>query len=294
MSLNDLSVPRSALGVIEGEVIYDAEPQLSHPSRFFGSLVTDLRRSAWLAGELLKQSLRAKYRTSVLGYFWLFAPPLAIAGVWIFLHRSGIVSLGHTTAPYPVHVIAGLFLWTGFLRMLNAPLQQLAASRHLLAKISFPWEALLLAGWGEALVEFAVFLVVLMGVLAAFGMDPVVSVLRAMPSTAALLLLGCALGLLLTPIGLLYEDVPRAIGIVMYGLFFLTPVIYPPPSTMPGLLTLEVNPIGILLVTSREVMTSSPVTHLQLTMFAAAGAIVLFLISWIIFRLSVPHLVSKL
>jgi len=275
-------------------MIYDSDPQLAHPRRFVGILIADLRRSWWLTGQLLGQSLRAKYRTSRVGYLWLFASPLAIAAVWIFLHRSGIVSLGSTTAPYPVHVISGLFLWTVFLRMLNSPLQQLTASRHVLAKINFPWEALVFAGWCEALLEFFVFMAVLMGVMAAFGMSPVIPVLASIPATTVLLLLGAALGLLLAPLGLLFEDVPKAVAIVTYGLFFLTPVIYPPPTTMPGLLTLELNPIGILLVTSREVMTSSSVTHPQLALATTVGAFVLFIVSWVIFRLSVPHLVSKL
>jgi lipopolysaccharide transport system permease protein len=276
------------------EVVYDSDAQLKHPARFASALFADLRRSGWLTGQLLGQGLRAKYRTSQLGYLWLFAPPLAIAAVWIFLHRSGIISLGVTSAPYPVYVVAGLFLWTAFLRMLNSPLQQLHASRHVLSKINFPWEALILAGWCEVLIEFLVYMLVLGGVMLAFGLNPLAPLIASIPASVALLLLGAGAGLMLAPFGLLFEDVPKAIAVITYGLFFLTPVIYPPPTTMPGLLTLELNPIGVLLVTSREVMTATAVSHPQLAIATAGGSLLLFIVSWLVFRISVPHLVSKL
>jgi lipopolysaccharide transport system permease protein len=276
------------------ETINDADPQLAHPRRFLAGLLFDIRRSGWLTGQLVRHGLRGRYRGSILGYLWLFAAPLAMAAVWIFLHRSGVVSFGETTAPYPVYVVAGLFLWTGFLRMLNSPFQQLNGARGMLARINFPWEALIVAGWVEVLVDCAVFYVLLAGILAAFGMDFLAPLAASIPATLALLVLGAAAGLLTAPFGLLYDDIPRAIGLFTYGLFFLTPIVYPPPSTMPGALTVTINPVGILLVTSREMITSAPVSYPLAALAAATGAVLLLASAWIVFRVATPHIVSKL
>jgi lipopolysaccharide transport system permease protein len=240
------------------------------------------------------QNLRAHYRQSALGYLWLLLTPAATAVVWIFLRSARIVSFGETRVPYPLYVMSGVFLWQGFLRMLNVPLQQLNASRHFLTKIRFAWEALLLAGWGEGALEFLVYLVVLGGGFALFGVSFLGPVLRALPAMAALLLLGAAIGILLTPLGLLYGDVSRAVGLATFLLFFLTPIVYPPPTTMPGVLTVVANPVALLLVTSREVMTSGVVSHPVLAMAFAGGAVILLLAGWLVFRLAVPHLVSRL
>jgi lipopolysaccharide transport system permease protein len=290
-----VSTPSTSATELKADcVVYDSDPQLSHPVRFFGNMGSDLGRSWWLTGQLLRQNLRARYRFSILGYLWLFAVPLSIAAVWIFLHRSGIISLGPTSAPYPAYVIAGLFLWTGFLRMLNSPIQQLNASRHFLAKISFPWETIVLAAWAEALLEFAVFLMVLIGVLRVSGLHAIVPILSSIPVVLGLFALGGALGLLLSPLGLLYEDVQRAIGVITYGLFFLTPIVYPPPTTFPAVLTVKLNPVAVLLVTSREIMTSVPVSHPQWALTVSFGVLVLLMLAWVVFRLAIPHLISKL
>jgi ABC-type polysaccharide/polyol phosphate export systems, permease component len=169
--------------------------------------VADIRPCIELSRSLLSHSLRARYRQSVLGYVWLVITPVATAAVWIFLHSSGIVRFADTTVPYPLYVISGVFLWTGFLKVLNAPLQQLNASRHLLSKIAFPWEAVIIAGWGEAVIEFLSYLAVLLVIYPVFGVSPF-GVIRAIPAIAALLILGGALGLMASPIGMLYDDVP--------------------------------------------------------------------------------------
>jgi len=275
------------------EIVYDAEPQLSHPRRFFGRLRSDLAQSVWLTLQLLRQNLRAKYSSSMLGYVWLLASPLSLAVVWIALNRAGIVSFAPTRIPYSVHVIAGLFLWAVFLRALNAPLQHLNASRHILSRINFPWEAIVLASWMEVLLEFAIYLIVLAVVLLAYGLNPLL-LMVSVPACAMLLLLGAAAGLLLAPLGLLYDDVPRAVGVITYGLFFLTPVIYPPPVDEPGSLTVFANPVGALLVAAREMMTGVDVTYPAAALIWSVVTLVAFAVGAITFRLSIPHLVSKL
>jgi lipopolysaccharide transport system permease protein len=275
------------------ELVLDGEAQLRHPRLFVARAAADVRPCIELSRSLLGNSLRARYRQSVLGYFWLVITPIATAAVWIFLHHAGIVRFANTAVPYPLYVISGVFLWTGFLKVLNAPLQQLNSSRHLLSKIAFPWEAVIIAGWGEALIEFLLYLAVLIVIYPVFGVSPA-GVIVAVPAIVALLLLGGALGLMASPIGMLYDDVSRAIGIATFLLFFLTPVVYPVPTTMPGALTLLLNPVGVLLVTSRELMTSSGVSHPGLALGAGVGSLFLFGLAWLMFRLSTPHLVSRL
>jgi len=275
------------------EITRDGSAELRHPRRFVRTAIHDLKNSGELTRRLLGHSLRARYRQSVLGYVWLVVTPLATAGVWLFLQSARIVHFDDTGMPYPAFVITGVFLWASFLKMLNAPLQQLSSSRHLLAKIKFPWESLVVAGWIEALLEILIYLVILALVYAYFGI-PLTGILAAGPAVAALLLLGAAAGLILAPFGVIFEDVPRSLGVATFLLFFLTPVVYPPPQTMPGALTSLANPVGILLVTGREIMASLPPSHPLLALGSGIGAVIILVLGWLMFRLSAPHLVSKL
>jgi len=54
------------------------------------------------------------------------------------------------------------------------------------------------------------------------------------------------------------------------------------------------NPVAVLLVTSRELLTSAPVSHPGLFAVYAAGTVALFMLAWLVFRLSEPHLVTRL
>ncbi len=71
------------------------------------------------------------------------------------LKQEQILQTGETNVAYPVYVLIGTLLWQGFVDVLGSPLQKLTASRPLLTKLNFPWEAIVLAGLGEALFEFA-------------------------------------------------------------------------------------------------------------------------------------------
>jgi lipopolysaccharide transport system permease protein len=114
------------------------------------------------------------------------------------------------------------------------------------------------------------------------------------PAIAALLLLGGALGMLLAPFAMLYDDVARALGMATFLLFFLTPIVYPPPTSMPGALAVLANPIGLLLVTAREALTLGVVTHATLAVSYGVGAVLLTGLAWVVFRLATPHLVARL
>lgn len=126
--------------------IYQAGPELRQPRRFWRAARADVSLAWRLAGRLLQRNLRARFRGSLLGFVWLLVPPLVMALLWIGLHRSRVVRFAETGTPYPVYVLTGVFLWQGFVKMLQVPLQLWARSKHLLTQVRFPWEALLLAG----------------------------------------------------------------------------------------------------------------------------------------------------
>ena len=60
------------------------------------ALVGDFQQSRALAWRMLLRDIRAMYRQSLLGYFWLFLPPLATVFVWVFpeQHQLGQCRFG--------------------------------------------------------------------------------------------------------------------------------------------------------------------------------------------------------
>lgn len=281
--------------VREPEVsVFDARPVLRHPRAFLADLRRDLRVTVDLAPQMARRQIVARYRRSVLGYLWLLLVPVSTAGAWLFVRASGALQITSTGAPYPLYILAGLFLWQGFLRMLNSPLQQVNASRAVISKIRSPWEAVIAAGWVETLFEFAIFILVLVVAIPALGQWPGLGILASVVAIVALLLWGAALGLLLVPLGLLFDDVPRAVIVGTTFLFFVTPIVYRPPSSALGAVTFRLNPVAVLLDAARAALVGDAPVAPALVLPWAVGAVVVFGIGWIAMRVAVPHLVARL
>ena len=271
------------------ETVYTADPELRNPARFLASAKEDLRHTAAVAWHLFRRNVQVRYRRTWLGYVWLLLPIIATTLVWVYIHSRRIIAISPPEIPYPVHVLAGMALWQTFVDALNAPLQQLAAGRQLVTRSRVPLEALVLAGVFEALSNCAVRLLVLAAMLFAYDVRVGWDVLFAPLGIAALMLLGLALGVFLAPLGLLYDDVGRAVAMVTGLWFFLTPVIYRTPEE--GLLRL--NPVTPLLDTTRAWLTSSPPAADGFVLVTAAAA-ALLVVAWALLRLARPHVVERL
>lgn len=292
MSLQSKRVCRSRVcyaRLPDAHLIYSAQPELRHPLRLLREAAHDLRRSLVPAWQLFRCNLQARYRRSWLGYLWLLLPTVGTTLVWVYVQSKKIVDVGPTGVSYPLYVLTGIILWQVFVDALNAPLQQLAASKPLLTRSRVPHEALILAGAFEVVLNCAVRLVVLAPLLIA-ARTPVGSSLLLVPyGLTALLIFGLAIGLLLAPVGMLYDDVSRALLLVTGFLFFLTPIVYPTPSS--GILLL--NPVTPLLDTTRAWLLGGEALADGFSIVMAVALAMLFL-AWMFERLARPHMVARL
>lgn len=253
----------------------------------------DLLASRELAWRLFVRDLSAQYRQSVFGYLWAFVPPILAAAPWVYLNSQKIVNVRDTGIPYPAFVLTGTMLWATFMEALNSPLKQTNAARSMLAKINFPREALLLAGLAEVLWNLAIRLLLLLPVLLMLDVHFGATAAWAPLALASLLLLGLGIGLLLTPIGLLYTDVSRGIGIIASFGMLLTPVVYPPPTNGFGGWLAAWNPISPVLVTARNWITGTPTSLLSEFWWVSLGALVLTICSWLLYRLAMPIFIER-
>ena len=274
-------------------IIYTSESPLRHPRVFARVLVADLLASRELAWVLFWRNVRSRYRQTILGYIWIFLPPLITTLTWVFLSAAGITNLKPTDIPYPLYVLSGTLLWQGFVDALNSPLNQFNSGEAMLNKISFPREALVIAGIAEVLLNLCIRLLLLFAVFIFLRFPVPPTVVLAPLGILALLTFGTMIGLLLVPLGMLYHDIERAVVIILGLWFFITPVVYPVPTTFPFSQIVLLNPLTALLVTSREWLTtgvlSSPTQFLFTSLLSALG----LFIAWIALRLALPHMIAR-
>src|SRR5262245_28646857 len=112
--------------------IYTPESPLQDPLKLLRSMMQDLLVSRELAWRLFVRDTRARYRDSLLGYFWLFTPPLVASLPFIFLNAQGVIKIGDTPLPYGAYAIVGTMIWQVFVDALNSPLQAVSGAKHLL------------------------------------------------------------------------------------------------------------------------------------------------------------------
>ena len=194
-------------------------------------MARDLVNSRELAWRLFVRDISAQYRQSMLGYFWVVIPPLVAALPFIYLNAQGIVSIGATPIPYAAYAMIGTTIWQVFVDALNAPLRLVTAARPMLTRINLPREAILLSALAQVVLGFLIRLVLLIGVMVWFRMVPPATALLFPVGILSLMLFGFVIGLLLTPLGILYGDVQQAMPIATTFLILLTPVLYPPPRS---------------------------------------------------------------
>jgi lipopolysaccharide transport system permease protein len=246
-----------------------------------------------LSRELFVRNMVSRYRNSLLGYIWLILSPLVLAGTWIFLKRMGNFQIPETNIPYTPYVVTGMFLWQGFARQLHCSLSHLSGSRHLFSKYQFPWESIVLAGWAESFVEFAISMGVLIVVMSFFGLGSLLTILSSLPLMACLLLLGCGIGLLAAPIGLLYEDIGQVIVLGLQIMFFLIPIVYPTPTEGIAKLLVEWNPAAVLLVSARETLLTGKVSMTMPAIISCLMAVGLAVLAMGFLRLARPHIAER-
>ena len=274
--------------------VYSPDSLLASPGSLVRDMLRDLVASRELAWRLAVRDISSQYRLAFLGFLWAIILPLANTVVWVMLSQSGIVKVGGTGLPYAAYVFTGTMLWAILMEALNMPLQVLTASKAMLAKINFPREALLVAGVYQTLFNALIKMVIMVAALALMGIYPSWSLLLFPVGLFSLILVGTAIGLLITPIGLLYGDVGRAIPVLMQFLMYLTPVVLPTPQG--GLLAkvFQLNPMTPLVVTARGWLTGGLLEPSGYFLLVNLAALAVLLMMWVVFRLAMPILIERM
>lgn len=274
--------------------VYTPDSSLAHPRIMIGEMFRDLMASRELGWRLAVRDITAGYRQAFLGFAWAVIMPLANAIIWIFLRTSGVVAVGDTALPYWLYAFSGTILWAIFLEAMNAPLQQTNAARGMLSKLNFPREALVVSGIYQTLFNSGIRVALLACGLIAAGLNPGWGVLLFPVGVLSLILVGTAIGLLLTPVGMLYTDVGRGIAVLMQFAMFLTPVVFPMPHQGWVATVFKINPLTPLILTARDWLTGSSPEYLGYFLGVNAFILTLLLVVWIAYRLAMPIIIERM
>lgn len=276
------------------EATYSPATPLRDPVRLLREMRRDLAASRELAWRLFLRNISVRYRQTVLGYVWAFLPPVVTTLVFVFLRRANFLRIPDSEVHYLAFLLSGLILWEVFADAVGSPIRMVTQLTGMLAKVNFPREALLLAGIGDVLFSLLIRLVLLAGILLWFSI-PLRWTVLLFPFGAMMLVgLGIALGVLLTPLALLYQDVGHGLQLLLSLWMLLTPVIYPPPASFPASLTIRANPVGPLLDTTRAWLLTGAPQHLGGFFVVSGLTLAALAVGWVLYRLALPVLIERI
>jgi lipopolysaccharide transport system permease protein len=174
---------------------------------------------------LILRSLKLRYKQTVLGAAWAVLQPLLAMAVFTVVFGR-LARLDSEGLPYPVFALAALVPWTYFANALTQAGNSLVDQHQLLTKVYFPRLLLPLAAVLAGLVDLVVAFVLLLLVLAWYGIEPSIRLL-AVPAFALLAALSAlAPGIWLAALNVRYRDVRHVIPFLVQIWLFATPVAY--------------------------------------------------------------------
>jgi lipopolysaccharide transport system permease protein len=181
-------------------------------------------RDLWAYRELFAilawRDVAVRYKQTVIGVAWAVVRPFLTMVVFtvVFGRLAKLPSEGG--APYPVMVFAGMQPWFLFSTILSEASNSLVGNANLVGKVYFPRLIIPASSSFVALVDFAINLAILFGLMVWYGFWPTwrIALLPAFVALAILASLGPAF--LITALNVKYRDFRFIIPfIVQFGLY---------------------------------------------------------------------------
>jgi lipopolysaccharide transport system permease protein len=193
-------------------------------------VLTQLIKNLWLYRELLAQlvgrEIKARYKQSILGYFWVILNPffqlLVMSFVFAIILRVNVPGVS-----YVLFLYTGLLPWTFFANSLTAATQSLVTSRNLLKKVKFPREILPLSSVIAKIVDLGMAGLTLIPFFIYYRRPINICVLWFVPILATQIIFTAGLALLLAALNLFYRDIKHLFSLILRLWMYLTPIFYP-------------------------------------------------------------------
>ena len=217
-----------------------------------------LFRYRQLIAALTARDLKARYRGSILGFFWSLANPLLLLGVYTLVFTKFFPQ--QVVQPYPLFLFAGILPWSFFSAAVLESSSSISGNAGLIKKVMFPAEALPIVVVLSHLVHFAFAIPVLlaaMGIFILLGKITIsITVLLVPVLMIVQTLFVAGIAMAVASASVLFRDLRDLVmNLVQLG-FFITPIIYLIDRIDSRLLRaiLRVNPMTPFVIAYQDVL----------------------------------------
>jgi homopolymeric O-antigen transport system permease protein len=197
------------------------------PSRGWAALNLS---EVWAYRELLYfltwRDVKVRYKQTALGAAWAVLQPL-LTMVAFSIFFGGLARVPSDGVPYPLFTFTALLPWGFFANALGAASNSLVGSANLISKVYFPRLVIPVSSVLSGAVDFGIAFVVLLGMMAYYGVAPTPAIVLLPLFVLLALAIGLAVGLWLSALNVQYRDIRYVVPFVSQLWLLATPVAYP-------------------------------------------------------------------
>ena len=185
------------------------------------------RYSIILTKQLVKTDFKLRYQGSTLGYAWSLLRPLLLFVILYVVFVNFLKFKDNNITHYAVYLLLGVVLWNFFAEATSQSLSSIVARGEIIRKIRIPrWTVVFSSSIG-ALINLFLSLTVVGVFMILDGADVMSTILFFPLILLQLYILALGLSFLLAALYVKYRDVNYIWEVILQGMFYITPVIYP-------------------------------------------------------------------
>ena len=182
-----------------------------------------------LLGQMVSREIKARYKQSILGYFWVILNPFFQMLVMSFAFSviMRIPTNAASNIPYSIFLFVALLPWILFSNSLSSASASLVGAANLITKVYFPRTILVLSTVLAKIVDFLFALIVLILYMIIYRIPINFNILWVIPIFFIQQIFTLGLSFFFAAANLLYRDIQYLLGLVLTLWMYLTPIIYP-------------------------------------------------------------------
>ncbi|MPY87385.1 MAG: hypothetical protein GEU99_05640 [Luteitalea sp.] len=236
---------------------------------------------------LVARELKARYRGSVLGFFWSFINPLLLLLVYTFVFSVVLPRpMEVEDENYALFLFCGLLPWTWFSASLSDSANALLVGGNLIKKVLFPAEVLPIVSVLANMMHFFFGLPILLAFLIYDRTPLTAGELVWFPFVVLVqLVLSLGIGLLLAALTVHFRDIKDLLSNLLTFWFFSTPIIYEMSFVPAGVRKfLNLNPFTHLAISYQEILFyKGPFGHWKWLVALAVASVLVFFVGYFVF-----------